>query len=146
MAHLSLAVERYVGADIVPQLIDENIRKYASERVQFIRADLTSDELPRTDLILCRDCWPHLSYNDIFRCLNNFRRAGAQYLLTSTYPGLVRRHWNIATGMYRPLDLELPPFNFPPPLRILQDGVEGDMFTSNKRLGLWKINELPTVS
>jgi SAM-dependent methyltransferase len=144
MAHVSLDLDRYVGVDIVPRLIDENVRKYGSEKIQFFKADITCSDLPKVDLILCRDCLPHLSYKDIFRCLGNFRRAGAQYLLSSTYPGLVRRHWNIASGMYRPLDLQLPPFNFPKPLRVLRDGVEGDMFTSNKRLGLWKISDLPT--
>jgi hypothetical protein len=143
MSHVSLGLDRYMGVDIVPQLIDQNVREHGSDKVQFMTADLTRGELPKTDLILCRDCLPHLSYRDIFRCLSNFRKTGATYLLTTTYPGLVRRHWNTVSGMYRPLDLQLPPFNFPRPLRVIWDGVEGDMFDSKKFLGLWNISDLP---
>ena len=103
--------------DIVPELIDK-AQKYSSHQVQFRVGDIVRSDLPKADLILCRDCLVHLSYKDIFECLHNFRRSGSTYLLTTTFPGQVRRHWNIATGMWRPIDLERPPFNFPKPLRL----------------------------
>jgi len=142
MAHVALDLSRYIGVDIVTSMIDDNARKYSSGKVHFLKADIRSDDLPTADLIFCRDCLPHLSYSDIFRCLRNFKKSGAKYLLTSTYPGVVRRHWNIVSGMYRPIDLRLPPFNFPESMLVLQDGTEGDMFTSHKRLGLWRMSDL----
>jgi hypothetical protein len=143
MAHVLLDVERYIGMDIVPELID-HAQNYASDKFHFICGDIITSDLPRVDLILCRDCLVHLSYNQIFACLANFRRSGSTYLLTTTFPGQVRRHWNIMTGMWRPLDLQLPPFSFPMPLCLLQEDVpETELFASNKCLGLWKLSELP---
>jgi SAM-dependent methyltransferase len=142
MAHVPLQLDRYIGMDIVPELIDK-AQKYSSHKVQFRVGDIVRSDLPKADLILCRDCLVHLSYKDIFECLHNFRRSGSTYLLTTTFPGQVRRHWNIATGMWRPIDLERPPFNFPKPLRLVQDDVpENEIFASNKCLGLWKLSEL----
>jgi SAM-dependent methyltransferase len=143
MAHVSLGVDSYIGVDIVPEVISQNKQKYETKNVRFFRADITRDELPQTALILCRDCMVHLSYKDIFLCLHNFRKSGSTYILATTYPGQVRRNWNIVTGMWRPLDLQLPPFNFPEPLQLLRDGSGSkSLFDRNKYLGLWKIEEL----
>jgi len=144
MSHVRLDVASYVGVDIVPELISENRRRYATGNISFVEADIRKDPLPRADLILCRDCMVHLSHEDIFRCLQNFKRSGSTYLLATTHPGEVRRHWNIITGMWRPLDLQLPPFNFPEPLRLLDDhGDDDSVFVGKKCLALWRIDGLP---
>ena len=56
---------QYIGGDIVKPLIESNIALYQSERVKFKHIDLTSDTYPYADLMFCRDCLFHLSYNDI---------------------------------------------------------------------------------
>lgn len=142
MSQVRLDVYTYIGMDIVPELISQNEQRYGADGVRFLLSDITQDELPRVDLILCRDCMVHLSSKDIFRCLRNFKKSGSQYLLATTYPGEVRRHRNIVTGMWRLLDLQMPPFRFPEPLQILDDSSD-DEFDRKKRLGLWKIQELP---
>jgi SAM-dependent methyltransferase len=139
---LELGLERYVGVDIVPELIARNQRELARPGVEFARLDLTWDRLPRADLVLCRDCLIHLSYHYIFRALGNFQRSGAAWLLTTTYSGLRRNH-DILSGQWRPLDLELPPFGLPPPRRLLHEKdceVGGLRFRRN--LGLWRLAEL----
>ncbi len=49
-------VEKYVGIDIVEQIIEQNQRIYSN--AQFMVMDITNSKtlLPRFDLILCRDC------------------------------------------------------------------------------------------
>jgi hypothetical protein len=143
MAGMRLDIDSYVGVDIVPEMIAENQKKYENERYRFLHRDITRDELPRADLILCRDCFVHLSFEDIFRCLKTFKRSGSTYLLATTYPGMLRKQWNIVTGMWRPLDLELPPFGFPKPLRLIQEGSVDSTDYAKKSLGLWRMEELP---
>jgi hypothetical protein len=142
LTQVSLDLDRYIGMDIVPEVIN-HAQKNASDKIHFICGDIVRSDLPKVDLIFCRDCLVHFSYEQIFRCLDNFRRSGSTYLLTTTFPGQVGRHRNIVTGMWRPLDLQLPPFNFPTPLCVLQEDVPAtELFASNKCLGLWRLSEL----
>ena len=83
------------------------------------------------------------STKDIFRCLRAFEKSGSSDLLTTTYPGLLKRQWNVLTGMWRPLDLQLPPFNFPKPLRLINEQTTHPTDYSQKSLGPWKIESLP---
>ncbi|MFL5538640.1 MAG: hypothetical protein ACJ8J0_06580, partial [Longimicrobiaceae bacterium] len=46
------AVPRYIGVDVVPELIERVRAAHGSERRTFIRADLARDPLPRADVIL----------------------------------------------------------------------------------------------
>ena len=62
MSRLDLGLERYIGVDIVAELIELNRQKYRIEAVREFRVmDLVRDRLPAADLILCRDCLVHLS-------------------------------------------------------------------------------------
>jgi hypothetical protein len=137
-----LDLDLYTGADIVPDLVARNAAELAGPGREFRRLDITRDPLPRTDAILCRDCLIHFSYRFIQRALDNFRRSGARYLLTTTYSGLPRNH-DILSGQWRPLDLELPPFSLPRPLhRIVEkEYVEGDL-RLRRSLGVWNLEEL----
>jgi 2-polyprenyl-3-methyl-5-hydroxy-6-metoxy-1,4-benzoquinol methylase len=105
----------YIGADIVDDLIARN-RKCFTNSGQYQRTfsvlDITEDELPKVDLILCRDCLVHFSKSNINRAIKNMIKSNAKYLLTTTYP-LVKKNIDIVTGEWRPLNLQLPPFNFP---------------------------------
>ncbi len=101
---------KYIGGDIVRNLIDENNRKYGKENVSFETIDITKDNLPKVDLIFCKDCLQHLSNENVILALANFKRSGAKYLLVTSYP-LTLENWDIANGDCRPLNLFLPPFN-----------------------------------
>src|SRR6266478_8168926 len=56
MKEIQLPIERYVGIDIVPELIAKNQTDYKAPGRLFIHRDIARDDLPRSDLILCRDC------------------------------------------------------------------------------------------
>lgn len=130
----------YFGYDIVEPVINANIARYSSSRVKFMRADITSDPLPRVDLVLCRDCLVHFSFEDIFLTLRNVLKSGARYLLTTTFPGRVNR--DIATGDWRPLDFERKPFRFPKAVKIInEDCTEFDGAYRDKSLGLWDMSK-----
>lgn len=131
----------YVGGDIVADLIERNQREYGNERRRFIHVDLVQDKLPTADLLLCRDCLVHLSYADIFSALANIKSSGCQYLLTTTYPSR-ERNYDMPTGSWRALGLHLPPFSFPPPLRLIDEKCP-DLGYEDKHLGLYRVVDLP---
>jgi hypothetical protein len=135
-------LDLYIGIDIVEDIIKENKSKYQAEQIQFYSMDLTRDSLPVGDLILCRDCLVHFSYSDILLALNNFKASGAKYLLTTTFPS-VKRNFDIKTGEWRPLNLEIEPFYFPKPLIYINENcTEVNKKFRDKSLALWRINDL----
>jgi len=131
----------YIGGDIVDELIRENQRQYGSNSRKFIHVDLLQDELPKVDLVLCRDCLVHFSYKHIFRALKNIKSSGSTYLLTTTFVGRESNE-DIPTGAWRPINLQLPPFGFPMPMKLIDEECPSDDYR-DKHLGLWKTDDIP---
>ena len=134
----------YTGGDIVTDLIASNQERFggAGSRRRFLRLDLTADPLPRADVVLCRDCLVHLSFDHIRLAFENLRRSGSTWLLTTTF---LDHHENtdIDSGDWRILNLTRPPFNLPAPARVLVEGcLESDGAYADKALGLWRIADL----
>ena len=143
MKETTLGLDRYIGIDIVADLVESNRLLHSSEGRTFIRKNLIIDSLPEVDLILCRDCLVHFSYSDARAAMRNFRASKSTYLLTTTFAA---RHSNtdIVTGDWRPLNLQAPPFNLPPPITMLDEKCsEANGQYHDKRLGLWRIVDLP---
>jgi hypothetical protein len=137
------AVEEYIGLDIVQALITPLQQTNTHLHRRFICGDLTCDSLPCADLILCRDSLVHFSFADIGRALMNFRHSCARYLLTTTFVG-VDGNCDITTGEWRPLNLQAPPFSFPPPVAQVDERCthSGGRYR-DKRLALWAMASLP---
>lgn len=142
MQHVDLGSIDYIGADIVPGLIAHN-KAYELPGVRFEVMDIITDPLPKVDLIFTRDCLVHLSVAQIQEVLRNVKRSGATWLLTTTFPGR-EMNYDIQTGNWRALNLELAPFNFPKPERYIFEycSEEGDRFR-DKCMGLWRVDEIP---
>ncbi len=125
----------YTGADIVPEIIEANKLNYPDKN--FININIISGNLPATDIVLCRDCFIHLRKNEIVQVIQNFKRCGIKYMLASTYP--VERNTEILTGHFRPVNLELSPFNLEAPLQKIKDFPEG---STVRYLGLWLLEDV----
>jgi len=142
MRAFELPVDRYIGADLLPEVVEPLAARFGDDRREFRVLDLTRDPLPPADLLFCRDCLVHLSYADIRRALGNAVRSGIPYLLTTTFPG-GEANEDIVTGDWRVIDLERAPFQLPPPVRILNEGcTEGGGLFADKSLGLWRTENL----
>lgn len=138
-------IERYIGADVVPGLIQQNQLRHADPARTFLHLDITAGPLPPADVILCRDCLVHFSLADVQSALRCIQESGAAWLITTTFTG-PRENEDIPTGYWRPLNLERPPFSFPPPLRLIDEKCQrGQGAYADKHLGLWKIASLPIV-
>lgn len=131
----------YVGVDIVPSLVEANAARAARGEIvgRFVLADMTRAELPSADLVLCRDGLVHLSFANIERALQRLRATGAHWLLTTTFPDW-RTNQDCEDGDWRALNFERPPYGWPPPLVLINEGCdEGGGGWSDKSLGLWRL-------
>jgi hypothetical protein len=144
MRQTNLCVEHYIGIDIVKPLIERNQREFANASTSFCCMNLAEGELPQVDLVFSRDCLVHLSFEDGLRIIANFKRSGSKYLLTTTFVN--RDHNNDLTGkdsFWRPLNMQLSPFNFPSPLLLINEKCteEGGQY-ADKCLGLWRLSDI----
>jgi len=129
----------YTGIDIVPALIERVSRAHSESQRRFLCADMTRDDLPAADLVLCRDGLVHLSFADARAAIRNFQRSRARYLLTTTFVARTKNA-DIPTGEWRVLNLEKAPFRFPPPLAVIDERCRhsGGIYR-DKRLALWEL-------
>lgn len=143
MRHVELGAVDYIGIDIVPALIAENERRFANltspggTRYRFQVLDLVTAQVPKADLVLCRDCLVHLSLQDVSKALRNIAASGSRYLLTTTFMDQ-DANTDIVIGFHR-INLRLPPFSLPEPLILIDEGSSEQV---DKRLGLWDLQAM----
>jgi len=138
MKTVNLNGVRYIGVDVVEPLIRRNVELYGSESRTFLTADITKDRLQHADIALCRHCLIHLSNRQVCMALRNLKNSGAEYLLATTFP-LVTNNADIWPGSFRPINLEIQPFNLPKPLRIFHDSRVTDR---SSVLALWRLADI----
>lgn len=128
---------KYCGVDIVETIVFELNKRYSSATRQFMHLDAAKDELPKGDTAICREVLFHLSFADAKLVLQNIRRNGYIYLITTT-DGNTLFNSDVISGDHRPLNLMRPPFNFPNPLHTIDD----DKITSGRILACWHIADV----
>lgn len=139
--HVDLAGIHYIGGDIVEDLVRSNNEKYQSPEREFRRLNIITDDLPKVDLILCRDCLVHLKFEDGLKAIQNFKRSGSTYLLATTFTN--RPANEELFGIWRTLNLQKAPYNLPEPLQIINERcTEGDNQFTDKCLGLWRLSDI----
>ena len=129
---------RYIGADIVPELIGENADLYGSEMRAFRELDATSAPLPKADTVLCREMLFHLSFNDIWRVIDNLHDSGVSFLI-ATSDNALRLNADILSGDFRSLNLSKAPFHFPKPKAVIED----NQVAQDRILAVWEVSSLP---
>lgn len=113
---------KYVGGDIVEQLINQNSNVYERTNVHFLHFDITKDKMPQADIWICRHCLFHLSYQHILEALQCFLASSIPYILTTTH---LRQNQilnsDIQSGDFRLIDLFSSPFCFPEDIKFRCD-------------------------
>ena len=135
---------KYQGGDIVEELVEELKTKYESSNNKFLSIDITCDQLPSADLLLCRDCFIHFSNEDIFRALNNFSRSNINYfLITHTINNTSIKNKDIFTGEYRFIDLFSKPFSLNKKILLsFQDDPMNNKTNNQKHMSLWTRSQI----
>jgi hypothetical protein len=143
MRQLRLAPLRTIGVELLGEQVAAHREAACEPGATFVAADVVSQPLPGAEAVFCRDLLPHLGYGDIAAVLRNFQRSGATWLITTSF---TRERGNVdtAAGRWRPLNLMQPPFCFPPPRLLLNEGCTEDAGAfDDKCLAVWRLAELP---
>jgi beta-1,4-galactosyltransferase 1 len=132
MKQVDLHIDKYIGVDIVDEIVRRNNDMYGSGAISFKCLDVCSDDLPKVDLIICRDCHIHMSFREISSSIKKFKQSNSTYLLASTWRN--KKNINKRTDLWREINLEIKPFNLPEPILKISEDIQ------NRDMGLWRID------
>jgi hypothetical protein len=115
---------RYIGCDVVPELVCENQERYGGDRIEFRAIDIVSDELPDGDVCTVRQVLQHLPNRDITRVLAKLRKYQSVYVtegqplirigsVNPDKPSSAEVRFDWRTGLGRGVELDQPPYNLP---------------------------------
>jgi hypothetical protein len=127
----------YIGYDINDLIIIRNKTKFPV--IEFIEFNMCEQQLPKSDLIICRDCLFHLPNQFVIAALNNFKLSGSTYLLATEQrwvtqnKELTKEELNNESGN-KPINLEIAPFNLGQSLEFHDEKLW------RRSLSLWKLN------
>ena len=127
----------YIGGEIVPGLIEANQARYGSDKRRFLHFDLVADDLPRADLVLCRECLNHLSLEEAAAALRNLAQAARKLLIVTHYPQHGSNADQQASFRYRHLNLTRAPFG----LRLPDTVIDESESEPGKVLAVWDLNK-----
>jgi hypothetical protein len=140
MRHVDIGACRYIGYDIVQELVARNICFFGENR-EFRHLNLIENVIEKVDLIICRDMLAHLTHEQIFKVLRNFKKSGSKYILMTTGLTTMDNSPDITPGEVRRINFERAPFNFPRPLALIEENVPFPC-EEGKHLALWFLDDL----
>lgn len=137
MRTVDLSGIEYIGADIVNKLLSYLHEHYPTRK--FEKLDVRHDKLPKVDLVFCRDCLVHLDFADGIRAIRNILSSQSRYLAITTFP----EHTNDELSPYgwRPLNMELPPFNFPRHVLLINEELRS-LAHKDKSIGVYDLTQI----
>lgn len=124
----------YMGADIVEDLVSANKIKYPN--IDFRQLDISQDHLPDVDVLFCRDCLIHFSFQDIKTTLTNIVRSNIKHVMLTNYPDI--NSPDINTGDFHKTNFTIDPINLGSPIDSIFDWIPGTANGDQKRcMSLW---------
>jgi glycosyltransferase involved in cell wall biosynthesis len=141
MQYVDLGDIQYTGGDVVKEIVDRNIVAFRNDKRVFKQLNIVTGPIPHADLILCRDCLVHLNFSDGLSAIEQFRKSGAKWFLSTTFTNLDSNCELYEGQGWRPINLENPPYNLGKAELIITEGcTENNGQYSDKALSLWRIN------
>lgn len=138
MSRLDLSGIEYDGYDVVQELISSNQNRPSAPNVRFHHADFMTIQIPKVDLVVCKDVLPHLPTDLALRALGAIQASGSRLLAATTAVGwAAEKREGLRIGGFSPVDLEALPFLMGAPL----EAVEVPMKPGNPRklFALWDL-------
>jgi len=123
MQEVDLTGIDYIGADISLELIEDVRTRFARPGLRFEHLDVTSDSLPKADLMMCRDCLFHLKNRFRWGFFRNFAASEIPYLLMTMHHLQGNRPLG-EVGRFSAFSPMAEPFNFPAPLAMVHEGFD----------------------
>jgi hypothetical protein len=128
MHHVDLGAVTYIGGDIAKGLVEEIRAEHGRKGVTFRHMDVTSDKLPKADMMMCRDCLFHLNFAMRWAFYENFAKSGIPYLLSTINYNAENR--DLTGPGWEPYNPHLAPFELAEPLELIQERGAGDLGAS----------------
>jgi len=102
---------KYLGIDIVKNVIDYNVNEYSKSNIKFLCKDITEYiNIPNADLYIIKDVLQHLSNDKINKIIEILKTKKNTHILIINDICTINTNININDGMYRPLDILKKPF------------------------------------
>ena len=125
----------YIGIDIVSEIIDQNIGQHTEKNFYFRKADIVTTAVPKSDYIICKDVFTHLTLQDCVSVLQNVIASGSRYLIATSHVEDKANEFGSIRGWTK-RSLHLPPFSFPEPDEYLYEK-PGDV-----AFAVWEIDKI----
>jgi hypothetical protein len=138
-SQMDLSDIKYVGGDIVKNLVEVNKTKFPN--FEFFYIDITKDNLIQSDLVVTRDCFVHLSNDNILRAIDNIKNSGSRYLITTSFTKFCE-NIDINDGEWREINLMIHPFNLKPIYLINEMCFESYPLATDKCMLLFDLKDL----
>ena len=146
MSKIKFSNVHYTGSDVVPEIIKKLSKEHSGNFRKFKELNIVREVPDSYDAIFCRDLFVHLSNKEILNAIDNFRKSGSRYLITTTFTEVTKNsNLPIVTRSvgWRPINLNLKPFNFPTPITLInEECTEYNGKFSDKSLGVWDLTHL----
>jgi SAM-dependent methyltransferase len=102
---------QYTGYDIVSFVIEKNRKRFEKSTISFEHKNAIETDLPKADLLICKEVLQHLSNKDIKQFLNQIHKFKYCLITNDVNPStLSSDNRDIENGDYRHLDLTKAPF------------------------------------
>lgn len=135
-----MGVERYLGVDIVQEVVEQDRIHFGSDVKRFVQGDARSEQFGDGDgdggwdLVVCRDMLNHLSPQDGTAALRNLKTQG-RWLLATTWTAEVNEPFR-GSEVYCKLNLQSPPYGLEEPVAAFHD--PGPDPSISKTMALWR--------
>lgn len=117
MSTINLENVDYIGYDVSVNAINMCNNKNDKSNIKFGVLDATKEELSYADLIIVKDLFLHLSFEDIEKILSNVKNSKCKYFATSRYSHGTEQNINQPTGLSaRAIEVTTHPFYFNYPI------------------------------
>lgn len=111
---------KYLGVDIVDELIKNNLNLYKTNNIDFKSKDILDfKESIYFDLIIIRDLFIHINNSQILKILNNLKTLKYKYLALTSYDN--KKNNDVIIGQHRKINLLISPFNLKKPNYSFKD-------------------------
>jgi hypothetical protein len=143
---------KYVGIDIVEDLVNRNREKYSEFSAEFYCKNIIEEPLGLdSEIIICRDLLVHLSLSDCLKVFHNLSKENSSYIALTSFTRTVENTdllypSNLSNSVgWRPLNLELSPFNFGEPELLINEKCQerdGERVYDDKCLVIYRLENI----
>ena len=125
MSKLNLDKYKYLGCDLVEQVITDNNLKYKNfKNVSFSQFDLINDDINiynNFDFLVIRDCLVHLEESQIRKILNKIFKSKIKFIALTSYEIKDNNISPQKGDRWRPINFLIEPYNLKKPFFKLND-------------------------